>query len=152
MKRRMQRGFGAIMAIIIVVILAALSAALVTFGNTQQLTSAQDMLSARAWAAARTGNEWGLHQALRNGSCPLASTLLNLSADTGFWVTVTCVLTPPAVSLPYNEGESAPGTPRTIRVFRIESTACNSAAGCPDNALAVSPGYIERKRQVIATN
>ena len=149
MKRRMQRGFGAIMAIVIVVILAALSAALVTFGNTQQLTSAQDVLSARAWAATRTGNEWGLHQALRNGSCS-ASTLLNLSADTGFWVTVSCTQIPAAT--PYNEGESAPGTPQTVRVFRIESTACNSAAGCPDNAMATSPGYVERKRQVIATN
>lgn len=145
MTRRMQRGFGAIMAIVIVVILAALSAALVTFGNTQQMTSAEDLLAARAWSAARAGNEWGLHQALRNNSCN-ASTLLNLSADTGFRVTVTCVL------IPYNEGESAPGTPQTVRVFRVESTACNSAAGCPDNALATSPGYIERKRQVIATN
>jgi MSHA biogenesis protein MshP len=148
-QRRTQRGFGAIMAIVIVVILAALSAALVTFGNTQQLTSAQDMLSARAWAVARTGNEWGLDQALRNGSCN-ASTLLNLSADTGFWVTVTCARIPPGT--PYNEGESVPGTPRTIFIYRIESTACNSAAGCPDNALAASPGYVERKRQVIATN
>jgi MSHA biogenesis protein MshP len=150
MKRRMQRGFGAIMAIVVVVILAALSAALVTFGNTQQLSSAQDVLSTRAWAAARTGNEWGLHQALRNGgNCP-GSTLLNLNADTGFWVTVNCTRFPTLIA--YNEGESVPGTPQTVFIYRIESTACNSAAGCPDNALATSPGYVERKRQVIATN
>ena len=148
-QRRTQRCFGAIMAIVIVVILAALSAALVTFGNTQQLTSAQDMLSARAWAVARTGNEWGLDQALRPGgiwtACSGASQLLNLSAETGFWVMVTCD------STPYNEGESAPGTPQVVRAYRIESTACNSAA-CPDAAGAISPGYVERKRQVIATN
>jgi MSHA biogenesis protein MshP len=147
MKRRVQRGFGAIMAIVIVVILAALSAALVTFGNTQQLTSAQDLLSARAWAAARAGNEWGLYQALRNNTCNNAGpTLLDLSADTGFWVTVN------RLAISSNEGESAPGTAQTVCVFRIESTACNSAAGCPDNARATTPGYIERKRQVIATN
>ena len=133
------------MAIVIVVILAALAAALVSFGNTQQLTSAQDIRSAKAWSAARTGNEWGLYQALRNNSC-VASTLLNLTVDTGFWVTVTCDLRT------YNEGESAPGTPRVVRVYRIEATACPSAAGCPDNAQATSAGYIERRRQAIATN
>ena len=149
MKRYMQRGFGAIMAIVVLVILAGLAAALVSFGVTQQLTSAQDILSARAWGAARAGNEWGLYQALRPGgiwtACSGASQLLNLSAETGFWVMVTCD------STPYNGGESAPGTPQVVRAYRIESTACNSAA-CPDAAGAISPGYVERKRQVIATN
>lgn len=148
--RKMWGGFGAIAAIVILVILASLAAAITIFGTAQQLGSAQDVLSARAWAAARTGNEWGLFQALRSGgswtACSSASQTLDLSATAGFWVTVTCD------SKPYNEGESTPGTPKVVRVYRIESTACNNAT-CPGNAaVSTSLGYIERKRQVIATN
>lgn len=147
-----QRGFGAIMAIVILVILASLAAAIVKFGSVQQATSAQDILSARAWQAAKAGNEWGLYQALQPAgiwnACAGLSQTLNLSVATGFWVTVTCN------STVYNEGETcAPGCAQTqIRVFRIDAMACNSAAGCPDPGMATSPNYIERKREVIATN
>ena len=48
-----QRGFGAIVAIVILVIMATISAALVRLGTTQQVTSTQDILSARAWQTAR---------------------------------------------------------------------------------------------------
>lgn len=148
-----QRGFGAIMAIVVLVILASLAAAMAKFGTSQQLTSAQDVLSARAWAAARAGNEWGLFKALSTTTpadtwktCSNLSQTLDLTAETGFRVTVTCN------STTYNEGESSPGTPVVVRVFQIESTACNSSGSCPDAAMATSQGYIERKRQVIATN
>lgn len=140
-----QRGFGAVMAIVVLVIMASMAAAMVKFGTTQQLTSAQDVLSAKAWGAARTGNEWGLYQALKNNSC--TTTTLDLTADTGFRVTVVCS------AVNRNEGESVPGTPNVLRVYRIESTACNIAASCPAGAAtATSPGYIERKRQAIATD
>ena len=134
-----QHGFGAIMAIVVLVILASLAAAMVKFSTTQQLTSAQDVLSARALAAARAGNEWGLFQALKGISgCLGATGTLDLRAATGFKVTVSC-FSPPI----YNEGG------QSIRIYQITSTACNSSASCPDAAMATSPGYIERTRQVI---
>ncbi len=213
-----QSGFGAIAAIMILVMLAALAAALTRLGSTQQLTSAQDTLSARAWQAAKAGNEWGLYQALHrfftvtNGSGASGSTIittttddffaagvvagravsgtgvaanakvisvdsstqitvsvantgavsgtltfgsapagtwlncanptqtLDLHIETGFWVTVTCVMQQ------YTEGTT------TLRVYRITSVACNSSTSCPDNGLAVKPNYIERMREVIATD
>jgi MSHA biogenesis protein MshP len=148
-----QRGFGAIMAIVILVILASLAAAIVKFGSVQQATSAQDILSARAWQAAKAGNEWGLYQALQPAGiwnvCAGATQTLDLSAATGFWVTVTCN------STAYNEGETCtPGCAQAqIRVFRIDAVACNSAAGCPAAAaIATAPNYVERMREVIATN
>jgi MSHA biogenesis protein MshP len=143
-----QAGFGAIMAIVILVILATLAAAIVRFGSTQQLTSAQDIQSAKASAAARSGNDWGLYQALKGtwSACSGLTQQLDLRTETGFWVTVSCN------STLYNEGESSPGVATTIRVFTIESTACISSAGCPDATAASSPLYVERKRQVIATN
>ena len=145
---RAQRGFGAIAAIVVLVMLAALAAAIVAVGSTQQLTSAQDVMSARAWQAARAGNEWGLYQALRGtwAECSNLSQPLDLTADTGFHVTVSCD------SRLYNEGESVPGTPQAVRVFHIQAVACPAAA-CPATDVSVAgPGYIERTRVVIATN
>jgi MSHA biogenesis protein MshP len=163
MKR--QRGFGAIAAIVVLVILAALAAAIVSIGSAQQIGSAQDVMSARAWQAARAGNEWGLFQALRatgtwtegatSDLCPAANAIgagtavtqtLDLTADTGFRVTVT------GSCWRYNEGESVPGTRQTVRVYRIRAVAC-PAATCPDNtAAAAGVGYVERTRVVLATN
>lgn len=139
-----QRGFGAIVAIIILVVMAVLAAALVRLATTQQITSAQDVLSARAYQTARAGNEWGLYQALRAGSCVgPPGTTLDLRATTGFSVTVTCV------AKAFNEGETSPGVPLIATTYSIEAVACNSAA-CPDAAIAATPVYVERKRLVIA--
>ena len=143
-----QRGFGAIAAIVILVILAALAAAIVAINTSQQISAAQDVLSARAWQAARAGNEWGLYQALKGSwtSCTGANQSLDLTADTGFHVTVSCD------SWAYNEGESAPGTVQTVRVYRIKAVAC-PAATCPaSDASVAAAGYIERTRVVIATD
>lgn len=57
---RPQQGFAAIAAIFLVVILAALGAFMLTFSNTQQLASAQDLQGSRAYWAARAGLEWGI--------------------------------------------------------------------------------------------
>ena len=54
MKRR-QRGFGAIAAIMVLVILAALAAGIVAVSTAQQMASAQDVLAARAWQVASAG-------------------------------------------------------------------------------------------------
>ena len=158
---RVQRGFGAVAAIVVLVILAALSAAIVSVGTSQHLTSAQDVLSARAWQAARAGNEWGLYRALQTGqawagaacdwnmvagTANTQSTTLDLTAATGMRVTVSCD------SWLYDEGESAPGTSRKMRLYRIQAVACPAAA-CPVTDVTVaSPGYVERTRVVFATN
>lgn len=150
---RFERGFGAIAAVVVLVILAALAAAIVSVGTVQQTTSALDLMSARAWQAARAGNEWGLYRALSTATpadawktCSGASATLDLSTDTGLRVTVSCD------SWLYNEGETVPGTARTVRVFRIVSVACPVAAGCTGTNDARAQFYVERVRSVIATN
>lgn len=161
-----QQGFGAIAAIVILVILAVLSAAIVSIGTTQQIGSAQDVMSARAWQAARAGNEWGLYQALKGSwkegaasdLCPAAGALglgtaatqtLDLTADTGFNVTVT------GECWRYNEGETVPGTVKTVLIYRVKAVAC-PLANCPasgaDLATVAGAGYVERTRVVLATN
>jgi MSHA biogenesis protein MshP len=138
-----QRGFGIIAAIVILVIMATLAAALVRLGTTQQITSVQDILSARAWQTARAGTEWGLYQALGPAASCTPATTLDLRAATGFSVTVTCA------AKSFNEGETAPGVPFVTTTYSIEAVACNSAS-CPDAALVAMPGYVERKRLVVA--
>jgi MSHA biogenesis protein MshP len=146
--RRPSRGFGAIAAIFVLVVLASLAAAIVRLGQSTQTGSAQDILGARAWAAARAGTEWGLYQALKGGWSTCGggtSQTLDLTADTGVRVTVRCT------SSVYNEGETATGAVQTLRLYTIDAVACNSSSACPDNTRAVQPGYIERRRQVQAT-
>ena len=149
MSRRPQlRGFGVIAAIVVLVVLAALAAAIVRFGSVAQSTSAQAVLAARASQAARAGTEWGLYQAFKGSwtTCSGANQTLDLTTDLGFRVTVSCD------STSYKEGESAPGTPRSVRVYTIDAVACNAPVACPDNTRATTPGYVERRRQVQATD
>ena len=150
-----QRGFAAILAIIILVVLASLAAGLVTLGTTQQLTSAEDVQSARAWGAAGTGLNAGMFRAMSSQTpadswktCSSAgvSMFLDLSASTGFHVAVQCW------SQSYNEGETTPGVPNVVRIFTIQATACNSSSACPDSTMTTSPNYVERVRQVTVTN
>lgn len=132
----------------LLVVLATLAAAVVRLGRSAQASTAQDTHSLRANAAARAGLEWGLYQAFKGGwtACSSASQTLDLRSDLGVWVTVQCD------SSVYNEGETAPGTPRQVRVYTISALACNGTASCPDNTAAAGSGYVEHLRQVVATD
>jgi len=148
-----QQGFGAIAAIVILVILAVMGAAIVGISTSQQISSAQDVMSAKAWQAARAGNEWGLFKALSSTTpadtwktCSNLTQTIDLTADAGFNVTVTCN------SWAFNEGESTAGVAKVVRVFRITAVAC-PAATCPATDASVTGlGYVERTRTVLATN
>jgi MSHA biogenesis protein MshP len=83
-----QRGFAAVAAVFLVVILAGLGAFMLTFSNTQQLTSAQDVQGSRAYWAARAGLGWGLASVTAApATCPVSPKTL---AVDGFTVTVDC--------------------------------------------------------------
>ena len=140
-------GFVLPSAIFLLVILAGLAAFMVTFSNTQSITSAQDVQGARAYHAARSGTEWGLYNVLdptndtvkamvppygtgtsawpNMPACPAAAVL----AIEGFNVTVNCS------SSDYSEA----GT-RSIRVFLLQSTASVGVVG--------TVGFVERRVEV----
>ena len=148
-----RRGLGAVAVIVVLVALAALAAAVLRLGYQGQGLSQQDVMSTRASAAARSGIEWGLYQALKGGwsGCSSASQTLDLGAAdaSGLRVTVNCD------SRPYNEGETSPGVPRVVRLITIDATACNSssaATACPDAGAATGTAYVERRRQVHVSN
>ena len=146
-RRTPARGFGVIAAIVLLVVLSALAAAIVRFGSVAQVSAAQGVTAARVSATARAGTEWGLYQAFKGAwtACAGAGQTLDLTASTGFHVSVSCD------SRTFNDGETVPGTPRTVRLYTIDAVACSSSA-CPDNSAATTPNYVERRRQVQASD
>jgi MSHA biogenesis protein MshP len=131
-----QTGLGTIAVIMILVILGGLSAAIVSLSTGQQLSSAQDVLSAQAWQVAMAGSRGGISEAMAGGACggggPWAS-----PDYPAFSVTVGCA------STDYNDGETAAGTARVLRVFVITATAANGT-------VSTVPGYVERQRVAVA--
>ncbi len=109
---RIQRGFAAIAAVFLLVVLAALGAFMLTFSNTQQLNSAQDVQGSRAYWAARGGLEWGLASVIAASACPASPTGLALD---GFSVSVSCV----------NQSFAEGGSNRTL--YRLTATASQGA-------------------------
>lgn len=143
-----ERGLGAVTVVIVLVVMATLAAALLRLSRQSHTSISQDVAALRAGSAARAGLEYGLYQAFKGGwtTCSGASTTLNLSSTLGMRVTVSCD------SAQYNEGESSPGVPQTVRVYTIGAVACNGSGNCPDATAAGRETYVERRRQVQATN
>lgn len=146
---KQQLGLGAVAVLIVLVVLAGLAAAIVRLSSSAAQASAMDVTAARALQAAQAGTQWGLYQALKGGwsSCANLSQTLDFGSALGMRVTVSCN------SSLYNEGEDPanPGAARTIRIYTIDAIACNASA-CPDNTRALSPGYVERRKVVQASN
>jgi MSHA biogenesis protein MshP len=119
----LQRGFAAIAAIFLLVVLAALGAFMLTFSNTQQLTSAQDLQGSRAYWAARAGLEWGLGNVIANpAACPVPPAPFAIE---GFDITIGCA------RQSFGEGGG------NVVIFRLEATATQ---GGPVGSVS----YIER--------
>jgi len=131
-----QRGFAAVAAVFLVVILAALGAFMVTFSNTQQINAAQDVQGTRAYWAARAGLDWGIGSVVASvtvpPACPTSPTPLATVFDGGFSVTVTCVRT--------DFVEASASANRFM--FRIEAVAQSGGS-------AGSLGYAERSLSVV---
>jgi MSHA biogenesis protein MshP len=133
---RLQRGFTAVSAIFILVVLVALGAFIVSVSTSQQIGSALDVQGVRAYEAARSGVEWGLHRQLRNNNCAASASFVPPAPTLAtFTVTVSCVLTP--------------GTNGGPATYTVVSTACTQpdAGNCPNTN---NPGnrYIERRLDV----
>jgi len=120
-----QHGFAAIAAIFLVVMLAAFGAFMVSFSNTQQLNSAQDLQGSRAYWAARTGLEWAIPSVIANPALCIATMASVPQPMAGFTIAVSC--TPRT----YTEGTA------TVNIYRFTSTASTPGT-------AGSVGFVER--------
>jgi MSHA biogenesis protein MshP len=152
-RRGAARGFAIASAVFLLVILAALGVAMITFSTSQQASSGYDVLGARAYQAAKAGIEWALFQRLNpavSNSKPIAYCAadgvnppdnLNMPANTTltpFTVTVACTST----TTTFNTNATT-GLPSRLTIRNIVSTACNQpvAGKCPGS---VGPDYIQR--------
>lgn len=144
---RAQQGFVIVTAIFILVVLTALGAFILNVSTMQHAGSLQDVQSARAYQAARSGLEWGMYQINRVASaasrtagtaCPAAKNLAASPAFPGFSVRVECDVT--------LGGNGEP------TVYRIRATACNqpnaAGAACP-NVTNPNSLYVERQLEVL---
>lgn len=124
-------------ALFVIILGAVLAVSIAVLSGTQQLGAAQDLLSSRAYQAARAGAEWGVHHALRMGGATCgtigpAGQTFAVSAIAGFSVTVTCI------ESSHNEAGQA------TSMYVITATACNCPTAGPGN-----PAYVERQVQVV---
>jgi len=119
------RGVAVISAIFLLVVLAALGAFMVTFSNTQQLTSAQDVRGTQAYWAARAGLDWAIPQVIANNSCPAALSTFTVN---NFEVQTSCDTSS------FNEGVTA--TLINITALACQPGPCGTGVG--------SLSYVER--------
>jgi len=130
----------------ILVVLVSLGAALSSISSRQQMSAAMDLHNARAFQAARAGQEWAAWQLLRNPAPPAAApacfSTTSLSPGgtlTGFVVTVSCTRTPGSGLL--TDGSTS------LVFYQVAATACNATSGgaCPNSASAPPATYVERQ-------
>ncbi|HYD78408.1 MAG TPA: pilus assembly PilX N-terminal domain-containing protein [Paucimonas sp.] len=131
----LRRGFSILSALFLLVVVSALGVFLVTISSTQQQTSAQDILGARAYQAARAGIDWGAYQVLRDQAFGVACRTTNNSQTisplggtlAGFTVVVSCT----------TNGASYVEDGTTLRVYELSALATHGTVN--------TPGRIERQ-------
>jgi MSHA biogenesis protein MshP len=114
-------GFGLVPAVFLIAVVAAVGALLVDTVAVETSTATLARRSARAYAAARSGVEWGARQALVAGSCaPSTGFDLSEAGLRGFHLEVSCSASQ------HVEGGA------TAVVHRIVSEATAGSFGSPD--------------------
>lgn len=90
--RSSDKGFTLITALFLLVVVAALSVFMINISSVQHTTLVYGVQGARAMQGARTGLEWGIHQALGSNTCPAATTFNTSGAGQldNFTITVNC--------------------------------------------------------------
>lgn len=142
-RHRRSRGVGLVTAIFLLVVIGALSVAMVTIFTSQQTSSTLDIQGARAYQAARAGIEWGLFR-LRHGDNCAAETSFALPDDSSlrdFVVTVRCDKIEGPTT---DDGDDA-----MLDRRRITATSCNlqpSNGSCPNPVN--NPDYVQRVMEV----
>jgi MSHA biogenesis protein MshP len=136
--KKLQQGFSIVSAIFLLVVLAFLGTAMVTFSTTQHQGAAMDVMGSRAYQAARAGIEWQAFYVVNSASnaaaaipqCAVGNSPGALGGTLSpFTVTVNCQ----AVS--HVEGASS------IWIYDVSAVACTEAA-CP--SAAPGANYVER--------
>ncbi|MEI7841675.1 MAG: hypothetical protein WCI39_01480 [Gallionellaceae bacterium] len=130
--RKLQRGFSIVTAIFLLVVLAGLGAAMLTFSNVQHQSSAMDVLGSRAYQAARAGIEWAAFQVVNSASNAAAATNC---ATTFAQNSLGGTLAPFAVTVTCSAASHVEGV-STVWIYDVSSVASAGTLGSND--------YVER--------
>ncbi|MCP4430266.1 MAG: hypothetical protein GY806_04745 [Gammaproteobacteria bacterium] len=111
-----------ITALFLLVVVALLSVYMINISSVQHTTLVYGVQGARAMQGARTGLEWGIHQAMDANSCPAASSFNTSGAGRldSFSISVNCA----------SSDHTESGV--LVRTFRITAEAEFSAFGSLD--------------------
>ncbi len=133
MMRRQQKAFSLVPALFLIIVLASLGVVAVRMSVVGSQTVVLAMQGSRADAAARSGVEWAIYQAIVNNNCAASTSLpLNEGGLSGFTVNVSCS------SASFTEGQD------TVTVYTVEAFAFSGAYGQPD--------YISRRVRTTLTD
>lgn len=125
--KKAQRGFIAILAIVVLVLFALIGVYMSTQMTTASMDTSASYLGMQAGLAARSGAEWGMYRALHGASCPASTSFV--MGD--FGVTVKCT------SAAVTEGSN------NYTVYNLSVTA---SRGNPGDVL-----YVTREESVSVT-
>jgi MSHA biogenesis protein MshP len=140
--RKYQRGFSAIMAVILIVLLALMGGYMATLTSVGSVNTTVSAGTMQAWFAARSGIEWAVQRIIVTapGACITTPTTINLTGGNtnGFTVVLTCAEQP---VLPAQFNESGIGM---YNVFAITSRATRGSPG--------GPAYVSRQVNISITD
>ncbi len=135
--RKCQRGFSAIVAVILIVLLALIGGYMATMTSVSSINTTVSAGTMQAWFAARSGIEWAVQQIIVTtpGACIASPTTFNLTGGNtnGFSVRLTCA--------PSSFNESGIGT---YNVYALTSRATRGNPG--------EPVYVSRQVNVSITD
>ena len=116
------KGFTLVTALFLLVVVAALSVYMINISSVQHSTLVYGVQGARAMQGARTGLEWGIHQAINNNNCPAVTSFSTSGAGKldNFLIRVNCT----------SSNHIEKNTPITI--FRITASAESGLFGSLD--------------------
>ncbi len=129
--RRGAGGFALIAALVILVVLASLGSAALRIQAEQGSGFGLALQARRAYFAAQSGLEWGIHQVAQGGGCPSGSFSLGEGGVDGFDVTVSCS------SSAHVEGSS------TTTLVQLTASARYGSFGSRD--------YVSRTLRIVVT-
>ncbi len=126
--RQYQKGFSAIIAVVLIVLFALLGTYMATLSSIGSLNTTQSLGSMQAWFAAKSGFQWAVQQVTSTNACFTAADgdfatpgdgdfSLNGGGINGFNITVTCAV------VPYTEATTM------YNVFTLTSTAVRGTVG-----------------------
>lgn len=135
-----QRGFSLVSAIFLLVVLAVLGAAMVSFSTAQNQDLAMDVMGSRAYQAANAGIEWAAYNIAVNSS--VAKTAAPVFVP-GTGTALGGSLAPFTVSVGYTAASQVDDTayPSTgvTQTFWSHDITASAVYGTPG-----TPGYVER--------